>query len=221
LNTPNQHSMLCQHSRQSGFLGNLFVPMLVQMTEGGSFLLSGIIQIARYDRFGAIADRTPRNPAAAFWPRAEHPRARRPASRAVRSSATGQSRTPRRLPRRAGKSRTPCTMSGYRVGQGVRARRKIVARRFLGLSNTSTPAARSTRSQAVMGQGFREPAAGMHQGNVECPHRAVGQVGSRSKASRSPAVRYLRVPPAVCSCMPIYGAGERAESKLLKSRNNL
>ena len=48
----------CQHSRQSRFLGNLIAQGFARMTESGSFLLSSIIEIARYGKFGANADRT-------------------------------------------------------------------------------------------------------------------------------------------------------------------
>ena len=40
---------------------------------------------------------------------------------------------------------------------------------------------------------------------------------SRRKASRSPAVRYLRIPSAVCSCMPVCGAGEGALARLFRA----
>jgi hypothetical protein len=62
-------------------------------------------------------------------------------------------------------------VAGIEQGRGGGTLRKIPMRRFLRLSNTDTPAARSTRS-AVSAR-----ALGIRQGHAECSHRAIGQVG--------------------------------------------
>jgi hypothetical protein len=49
----------CQHSRQSRFFGNLVALGLTKMTESDGFLLFGVIEIARYGKFGANAAEPP------------------------------------------------------------------------------------------------------------------------------------------------------------------
>jgi hypothetical protein len=72
---------------------------------------------------------------------------------------------------------------------------------------------------AVRDRGEIEPVGGQRQGLGEpayarsCRMFVPDGSASRRKASRSPAVRYLRIPSAVCSCMPACGAGEGAPAR--------
>jgi hypothetical protein len=159
----------------------------------------------------AVTAATPKR-ATALWAKPAHPRARRPASPhalpASRSSATTARAARHGLCRAlcaARECRAPCR--GCRVGQGVRARcEKSRCDVFLRLSDTSTPAARSTLSAvSAKASESRQPAYARVMQSVHTGRSA--RSASRRKASRSPAVRYLRIPPAVCSCMPVCGAG--------------
>jgi hypothetical protein len=126
----------------------------------------------------AVTDGRPsRDRAAALWARPAHPGARRPALTACTARHPivrdhSQSRMPRPLPRLACSSRRPSRLSSRAVGTGTL--RKIPVRRFLRLSNTSTPTAVSS-PPAVSARALESRQ--LRQGHAECPHRAIGQVG--------------------------------------------
>jgi hypothetical protein len=45
-------------------------------------------------------------------------------------------------------------------------------------------------------------------GHAECPHRAIGQVGFAQEGIALAGGQIFAAPSAVCSCMPVCGAGE-------------